>query len=279
METRHAEVQRQRQSLLRRVTAMLDAPMTILSFVWVGLMIVEFTGELSPPLEALNYGIWTLFVLEFVLEFWIAPNKLRYLRKNWLTALSLLLPALRILRTFRALRLMRAARLSRGVRLVRWLTSVNRGIRATQQAMRRRGLSYVLALTAIIAFGGAAGIYLFENPLALREAGYVGEGSPPTGIGNYGEGLWWTAMMLTTIGTDYFPRSTEGRVLALLVAVYAFAIFGYITATVASLILRVDQADDTAQALASLQRELTELRETLTAAPAKRDRAEQEGLG
>src|SRR5204862_2663451 len=112
-----------------------------------------------------------------------------------------------VLRTFRALRLLRAARLSRGLRFVRWLTSLNRGMKATQQTMRRRGLSYVLALTALIAFGGAAGIYLFENPQALREAGYLSEDSPQVGIDSYGEGLWWTAMMLTTIGTDYFPKS------------------------------------------------------------------------
>jgi voltage-gated potassium channel len=263
MQSQRPEVQRQRQTLLRRVSATLDTPMTILSFVWVGLMIVEFTGELSPPLDALNYGIWVLFALHFLLEFWIAPDKRRYLSKNWLTALSLLLPALRVLRTFRALRLLRTARLSRGVRLVRWLTSVNRGMKAMQQAMRRRGLSYVLALTGLIAFGGAAGIYFFENRQALQEGGYLNGDPAAVGINSYGDGLWWTAMMLTTIGTDYFPKSTEGRLLAVLLAVYAFAIFGYITATVASLILRVEQADATASSLAALRRELAELRKTV----------------
>jgi voltage-gated potassium channel len=48
-------------------------------------------------------------------------------------------------------------------------------------------------------------------------------------------------MMLTTMGSDYFPRTTEGRIIAWLLALYAFAIFGYITATVASLIIKVDQ--------------------------------------
>ncbi len=43
--------------------------------------------------------------------------------------------------------------------------------------------------------------------------------------------------MMTTMGSDYFPKSTEGGVTALLLAVYAFAIFGYITATVASAII------------------------------------------
>lgn len=44
------------------------------------------------------------------------------------------------------------------------------------------------------------------------------------------------------MGSDYFPKSTEGRVTALLLAVYAFAIFGYITATVASAIIQHDPA-------------------------------------
>ena len=265
MQPAQAEVERQRETLLRRVSTLLDAPMTILSFVWVGLMIVEFMGELSPRLDAANYIIWLLFILHFALEIWIAPDKLRYLRKNWLTALALVLPALRILRAFRALRLLRAARLSRGVGLVRWLTSLNRGMKATQQTMRRRGLRYVLALTAMIAFGGAAGIYSFENPHALREAGYLTGDSPTAGINSYGEGLWWTGMMLTTMGTDYFPKSTKGRVLALLLAIYAFAIFGYITATVASMILHVDRSDTDAKALAALQQELADLRATLAA--------------
>jgi voltage-gated potassium channel len=101
-------------------------------------------------------------------------------------------------------------------------------------------MSYVLALTVIICFVGAAGVYTFENPLALQREGLTPP-STPTGIGNYGEAVWWTAMMLTTMGSDYFPRTTEGRIIAWLLALYAFAIFGYITATVASLIIKVDQ--------------------------------------
>ncbi len=48
--------------------------------------------------------------------------------------------------------------------------------------------------------------------------------------------------MMTTMGSDYFPKSTEGRLTALLLAVYAFAIFGYITATVASAIIQYQPA-------------------------------------
>lgn len=260
-------LQRERRGLLRRVSAVLDMPMTILSFAWLVLMIVEFTQGLSPLLETANYVIWSAFIMHFGLEIWIAPDKAQYLRRNWLTALALLLPALRMLRVFRAVRWVRTAQMARGVRLARWITSLNRGMKATQRAMKRRGLRYILALTALVNFGGAAGIYIFENPQALREAGHLASDQPAIGIRSYGEGLWWTAMMLTTMGSDYFPKTTEGRIIALLLAVYAFAIFGYITATVASLIIRVDQQESGSASLRremeALQAEVAQLRSAL----------------
>ena len=46
--------------------------------------------------------------------------------------------------------------------------------------------------------------------------------------------VWWTAMLLTTMGSEYWPRTPEGRVLCLLLALYAFAVFGYVTAAIAA---------------------------------------------
>ncbi|MDD4250509.1 MAG: potassium channel protein, partial [Methanosarcina sp.] len=39
------------------------------------------------------------------------------------------------------------------------------------------------------------------------------------------------------IGSDYWPKTAEGRILTFLLSVYAFAIFGYITAALASLLI------------------------------------------
>jgi voltage-gated potassium channel len=233
------QIERQRQGLLMNISGLLDIPMTVLSFVWVLLLILDFTMGLTEGLLLTNTIIWTLFILHFVLEFWIAPRKLRYLQSNWLTAFALVLPAFRLLRAFRALRLLQTLRIGRSVNLLRWITSMNRGMRATRRTLRERGLTYVLALTVLVIFAGAAGIYVFENPGGDPSAAQP-SATGSTGIRSYGEAIWWTAMMLTTMGTDYFPRTTEGRILAWVLAVYAFAIFGYITATVASLIIRVD---------------------------------------
>ncbi len=54
------------------------------------------------------------------------------------------------------------------------------------------------------------------------------------GIKTYGDALWWTAMMITTIGSEYFPKTAEGRVLCFIIALYGFAVFGYVTATLAT---------------------------------------------
>jgi len=148
--------------------------------------------------------------------------------------------------------------------LVRILTSLNRGMRALERSLGRSGFQYVAALTVLVNFAGAAGMYYFENPAALREAGF--EADPSTGLGTYGEAVWWTAMLLTTLGTDYFPKTSEGRLLCWLLSVYAFSIFGYITATVARFLLKNkaqrEQPPGTAD-VASLARQVDELRREL----------------
>jgi voltage-gated potassium channel len=220
----------ERLALLQQLAAALERPMAVLGVVWLALVVVELTAGLSPFLTAVNYAIWGLFVVQFALEFALAPRKLTYLRRNWLSAVSLLLPALRAVRLVRALRVLRAAR---GARLVRVVSSANRGMRTLGRVMGRRGLGYVVALTTLVNVLGAAGIYAFERDVA--------GGAIPS----FGVALWWTAMTLTTMGADYFPRSAEGRLLGLLLAIYGFAVFGYVTASIASLFVARDaEADD-----------------------------------
>ena len=111
----------ERHELLARLTSGLATPMTVLGFVWLILVVVDLTRGLSPFLVRVNYVIWGLFLLQFVAEFVVAPRKVEYLRGNWLTAIALLLPALRV---FTALRALRALRAFRGVRVVRVVASV-----------------------------------------------------------------------------------------------------------------------------------------------------------
>ena len=67
--------------------------------------------------------IWIIFILDFAEKLILAPDRVDSFERNWLTAISLLIPALRLFRVFRALRLLRLARTGRGLRLVRVISS------------------------------------------------------------------------------------------------------------------------------------------------------------
>ncbi len=226
----------ERQSLIARIEDWLDTPMLFLGFVWLGLLIYEFIWELSPALELAGMVIWIIFIVDFAVKFLLAPGKFQYVKSNWLTALSLIVPALRVFRAFRIFRLVRTAR---GLRLFRVVTSLNRGMKALGESFSRRGFGYVVALSVIIIFAGAAGMLAFENEV-------------DGGIKTYGDALWWTAMLLTSIGSEYFPKTAEGRILCFLLALYGFAVFGYVTATLATFFVERD-AEDTESAIAGAE--------------------------
>ena len=224
-------VRRERWKLTARLERALDRPMLLLSVVWSALLVIEFTRGLSPWLQTFSDVIWGAFVAQFVVEFAAAPSKRVYLRKRWVTAVSLALPALRLLRFVRVARVARVARSVRGIRLARLLSTINRGMRTLSLGFKRRGLGYLTVLTALIAITGAAGMYRFE----LEAPG--GPGFP-----DYGTALWWTAMLLTSMGSDYWPRTPQGRVLCLLLAIYAFAVFGYVAAAIAAYFVDQDRS-------------------------------------
>ena len=146
--------------------------------------------------------IWIVFIVEFLVRLALAPEKAAFLRRNWITVIALVVPAARLLRAFR---IFRVARSVRGLRLVRVVSAANPGMNALRTSMGRRGLGYVLSTTVLVALLGAAGMLAFE-PASEVEGGFKG----------YGDALWWTGMLLTTIGSSFWPQTVEGRLLCFL---------------------------------------------------------------
>jgi voltage-gated potassium channel len=76
-------------------------------------------------------------------------------------------------------------------------------------------------------------------------------------------------MLMTTSGSGYWPRTAEGRVLCFLLALYAFAIFGYVTATLATLLIGQQiqrrPPPNKSQSLDALRDELSDLNSRLAA--------------
>ena len=239
----------ERWQTLEQLDEWLRTPMLALSLAWLLIVVVELTGGGSVLLTWIGTAIWIVFIAEFLLRFALAPEKGTFLRKNWLTVIALIVPALRLVR---ALAVLRAARALRGFRLVRIVGTANRGMNALRSTLKRRGFGYVLGLTFLVLFLGAAGMLSFE-PAAEVEGGFT----------SYWHALWWTGMLSATIGSDYWPVTGAGRTLSALLALYGLAVFGYIAATFASFFIGRD-AEEPSTAVAGAA-DISALREEIAA--------------
>jgi voltage-gated potassium channel len=249
------EDEEERWAVLTKLEDWLERPMLVLSFIWLSLVLIELTWTTSGVFELIGTIIWIIFILEFLLRFALAPRKIRFLRRNPVTIIALAAPA------FRFLRVLRLFRLGRGLRLVRIVGTANRGLGALRKSFDRRGLGYVLATTALVILLGAGGMLAFE-PARDVSGGFTG----------YADALWWTAMLVSTMGSEFWPRTAEGRVLALLLAIYGLAVFGYITASFATFFIGQEAAAPDgevggAREIAALRADIAALREELQRSP------------
>jgi voltage-gated potassium channel len=159
----------------------------------------------------------------------ISPDRGRYLRRNWLTALSLLLP---FLRAFRALRAVAALRATNSLRVAAGFNRIARGLRATL-AWTRAGYAGALALTA--AFLGSAALLMFEAD------------APNSQITDYAEALWWASATLTTVGAASEPVTLGGRIVALLLMLGGLVLLGYVAGVLAAVLFGKRAADPRAR--------------------------------
>ena len=202
-------------------------PLFVLAIIWLILLIADLLDKSNRMLETIGLIIWVVFIIDFALKFIISTSKLKFLRKNVLTIISLIVPAFRVFRVFRIFRLLRV---SRGLRLVKVIGSFNRGMRSLAVTMHKRAIVYVILLSLIVVLLGSAGMYAFEK-------------GGNEGFHSYGNSLWWTAMLVMSMGTENWPKTAEGRFLCVLIAIYGLAVFGYITATIATFFIGKDQED------------------------------------
>lgn len=257
-----AQTHEEREELRQRIAAWTETPLNLLGVMLLGILVVEFATELSPEwssrLNSINWFIYAVFTAQFFVQLALAAEKLRYLRQNWLAAVSVLLPAFRVFRVLRALRAVR------GLRLVRVLTATNRGTRSLGRMLRGHQFGRVLGLTmAVIAVGAAALSYFEASGTSLG--------------GEYGDAVWWAIGFVTTIGSDFQPDTLEGRVVTFLLVVWGLGVFGYVTGAVASYFVGKDAGDGASREIEGLRREVGELRLMLAQAlEARQERSAEE---
>jgi len=213
----------ERYALVAEIEAMLDGPTTYLALLFAALLVAEIVltaQEMAVPavLGWIQLAIWAVFVVHFLLGITISPDRGRYLRRNWLTAVSLLVP---FLRAFRALRAIRALRATTSLRVLAGFSRTARSLRAAL-TWTRAGYAGALALTA--AFLGSAVLLVFEAD------------APNSQITDYAEALWWASATLTTVGAQSEPVTLGGRIVGLLIMLGGLVLLGYVAGVLAALL-------------------------------------------
>lgn len=175
--------------------------------------------------------IWMIFIAEFVLRLVVAPRKRTFLRRNWLEALAVVVPALRLLRGLRLLRLARPllafASAGRGASLFRIALAAGRLRRRVRRFLTVSRAVGVAASTLLVVLLAAGGVLWFER------------GAPDADIVSFGDALWWSAANVTTVACDLNPVTTGGRIVAVMLMVYGVAVFGYFVSRAVTFIQRV----------------------------------------
>ena len=176
-----------------------NIPMALLGLVYLACYSAEVVFpdnlQLVSYLEIVSQIIWLIFLLDLIMRFFAVKRFGKFLKKNWLEMVSLMLPFVRFLRVFRA---------------VLALTAIKR---FSSNRASATGL-YVLMLMPLTWFTGAVAVLDAESA------------SPGGSITNLREALWWSLATITTVGYgDKYPITLEGQLIAAVLMIAGISLF------------------------------------------------------
>lgn len=202
----------------QKVERAFEWPMTFLTLALIPVMSIPVLYSLSPLQERIfsfiDIGIWGTFYFEFFTKMFVSRDKVRTFRRNWILALVLLVPSLRLFKLARLARFLRLVRLLRIHNLLQFLPEPPRKL--------IYHIEYGLAASSALVLISAFLLWFVEN-----QAGGT--------VRSFGSALWWAVATITTIGYgDVVPTSDVGRVVGAITAFLGVVVFMVITAKVVS---------------------------------------------
>ncbi|MFC2042018.1 potassium channel family protein [Chloroflexota bacterium] len=231
----------QREALLLRIQRLTEAPLLILAFVMIPLLIGPLFWNLSTDQEALftalDTFIWAIFAVDQGIKIAVAPHRVEYLRRHWLEVLVVAVPFLRPLRLIRIFLF---------------------GSRAWVGVRRLVHVDFIFVY----------GIGLVIIAATIVASVEMGENSS---IHSFGDALWWAMATITTVGYgDMVPVTAAGRAMGFVLMLGGIAFFSGITANLASFLVRGGETDR--KKLTQLITEIKTLRQEVTRLSGDADR-------
>lgn len=175
-----------------------------------------------------NWFIWLAFCGEFLLRLALAPHRAAFVRQSWFDLLIIVVTPPIVPESMQGVRAARALRLLRLVRAAAFLAI---GLRSGRRALGHRHFHLVLLVAMGVMLLSALGLYVVE-------------GQQNEAITSFGDAVWWAVTTTTTVGYgDIYPRTLEGRLIAVLLMLTGIGVIGVFTASVASFFVAGEGTD------------------------------------
>jgi voltage-gated potassium channel len=165
--------------------------------------------------RAADWGIWAIFLVEYLALLVTAPNRSQYIRGTPVNALVVvlsfpLLPAL--------LGLVRLARLIRFLRFLRLAGVTAKGIAGIKGVLVRRGFVYVAMSAFFLVLAGGTALAIIE---------------PQTVRGRITDGICWALFTVTTVGyNDVTPATIWGRMIGVFLMLTSVGLISTLAASI-----------------------------------------------
>ena len=215
-----------KQALKESFLGTWDILILVLSVYTLFALAVQVSFPLSKPYHdlfaILDDFICFIFLIDFTVRLMTAPSKKEYLKWGWIDLISSI-PTLDSFRWGRVLRLARIIRVLRSAHLIR-----------TKLAYKLQD-SFVLVLLAafLLSLLSAMGILYLEANI------------PKANIKTGQDALWWAWVTMTTVGYgDFYPVSSEGRILATVLMSAGVGIFSIFTVKCTQYLVKEDESED-----------------------------------
>ena len=172
----------------------------------------DVSAETQINLDIVQWASWIVFGVDLLAGLLRSSDRRIFIKTHIFEIATVLLPFLRPLRLMRVI--------SFGS-LVLQIVAIGRQVAITVK---------VLIASLFLAYIAAIQITITERTIETSN------------IKNFGDGLWWAATTVTTVGYgDKFPTTGTGRILAVTLMLVGISLMGVITASVAAWFVKMSQ--------------------------------------
>lgn len=202
----------------------------VLALISVALLVIEIAAELAPEdlrfLQAVDVTIALVFLAEWLLRLWRAPDRKAFAKKWWWELLASIPITNDLAQALRGLRLLRLVRALRILRMIRFAVRLRVLLLHSQRFFGHTHLIAIATTVMGIVLTATIGFHYFEREVNEN-------------VRTLWDSFWWAMTTVTTVGYgDIVPVTTGGRLVAIGLMLAGIGTLGAFTATIANWVLR-----------------------------------------